>query len=104
MEADSDIDTDKQVWNVDNEKFKFLVDMLKFLESKGAENNGVEDCIIDIVNSLEKELSDQQRAEIYMHILRIEKERRMKDEKNHIMEVLERERYRQLIERAYDYF
>ena len=69
---------------MEEKKFDLLLDVMKFLENKDSQNSGLEDAIIDVLESYQISLTNEQKHFLMKEFVHYERKRRDKKERDRI--------------------
>ena len=81
------------------EKFRSLFEILKFLEHEDEEHAGIEKAIVDMMDKYEGDLNEEQKSVVMKELIKFEILRQR--EKEHMKEKIEKEEYRLMMTNFY---
>ena len=69
---------------MEEKKFDLLLDVMKFLENKDSQGSGLEDAIIDVLDSYQNSLTNGQKHFLMKEFVHYERKRRERQERKRI--------------------
>ena len=89
---------------MEEKKFNMFTGLLKRIEADVMNNTSIENSIINIIDSSEKSMTEEQKAKIYNEFVHYERTRRehMKDKRHN--EYFEEEKYKEVLQQFFKDF